>query len=90
MTPSQLSTGALSAIIGMLSAIDRNHWPPSIGMAGRFHRNPHSATMANAIAPESDLNDAGPPGLLSIFCRRLVRSYSDHSPPQSKRQDDPA
>ncbi|MBX9844358.1 MAG: hypothetical protein K2Z80_21385, partial [Xanthobacteraceae bacterium] len=26
----------------MLSAIDRNHWPPSIGMAGRFHRNPHA------------------------------------------------
>jgi hypothetical protein len=27
-------------IIGMLSAIDRNHWPRSIGMAGRIRRNP--------------------------------------------------
>lgn len=32
----QLSTGALSAIIGMLSAIDRNHWPPSSESAAPF------------------------------------------------------
>jgi hypothetical protein len=32
---------ALSAIIGMVSAIDRNHWPLSIGTAGRLRRNPH-------------------------------------------------
>jgi antitoxin HicB len=34
------STGALSAIIGMVSAIDREHCPLSIGTAVRLHRNP--------------------------------------------------
>ena len=36
-------------IIGMLSAIDQNHWPPSIGMAGRFHRNPQVEHMAQGL-----------------------------------------
>ena len=31
----------LSAITGMLSAIDRNHCPPSNGMPVRHHRNTH-------------------------------------------------
>jgi hypothetical protein len=31
----------LSAIIGMLSAIDRNHCPQSIGTPVRNRRNPH-------------------------------------------------
>jgi len=41
VTPLLPSAGtALSAIIGMVSAIDRNHWPLSIGTAGRLRRNP--------------------------------------------------
>jgi len=31
----------LSVFIGMVSAIDRNHCPPSIGTAVRLRRNPH-------------------------------------------------
>src|ERR1700681_1376284 len=34
--------GCLSAIIGMVSAIDRKHCPLSIGTAVRLHRNPQS------------------------------------------------
>ena len=30
----------------MLSAIDRNHWPPSIGIGGRFRRNPQNIQCA--------------------------------------------
>ena len=41
--PLKPSTGALSAIIGMLSAIDRNHCPQSIGIPVRNHRNPQIA-----------------------------------------------
>jgi hypothetical protein len=33
----------LSVIIGTLSAIDRNHRPPSIGRGVRNRRNPHAA-----------------------------------------------
>src|SRR6516162_4036113 len=42
--PLKPSTGELSAIIGMLSAIDRNQCPQSIGTPVRNPRNPHSDT----------------------------------------------
>ena len=35
----------------MLSAIDRNHWPPSIGITGRFRRNPQH-THASLLIDE--------------------------------------
>jgi hypothetical protein len=38
------STGPLSAIIGTLSAIDRNHCPPSIGTGVRNRWNPQQQT----------------------------------------------
>jgi len=37
------STGELSAIIGMLSAIDRNQCPQSIGTPVRNPRNPQTS-----------------------------------------------
>src|SRR6516165_4768775 len=48
------STGELSAIIGMLSAIDRNQCPQSIGTPVRNPRNPHACGCKppdQAIAP---------------------------------------
>jgi hypothetical protein len=44
------STGELSAIIGMLSAINRNQCPQSIGTPVRNPRNPHSAHVARKTA----------------------------------------
>jgi hypothetical protein len=44
MTPCCRRRGYLSAFIGMVSAIDRKHCPPSIGTAVRLHRNPHFTT----------------------------------------------
>src|SRR5436190_9132258 len=41
--PLKPSTGELSAIIGMLSAIDRNQCPQSIGTPVRNPRNPHTS-----------------------------------------------
>src|SRR5437764_13714327 len=41
--PLKPSTGELSAIIGMLSAIDRNQCPQSIGTPVRNPRNPHQS-----------------------------------------------
>ena len=35
----------------MVSAIDRNHWPPSIGITGRFRRNPQH-THASLLIDE--------------------------------------
>src|SRR6516165_4180913 len=43
------STGELSAIIGMLSAIDRNQCPQSIGTPVRNPRNPHLQSAASAV-----------------------------------------
>jgi hypothetical protein len=40
MTPLNRRRQQLSAIIGMLSAIDRNNCPSSIGTAVRLRRNP--------------------------------------------------
>jgi len=42
------STGELSAIIGMLSAIDRNQCPQSIGTPVRNPRNPQCSTRARS------------------------------------------
>ena len=36
----------MSAFTGMLSAIDRNHCPPSNGMPVRHHRNTHASLDA--------------------------------------------
>src|SRR5204862_6313165 len=44
--PLKPSTGELSAIIGMLSAIDRNQCPQSIGTPVRNPRNPHAEEKA--------------------------------------------
>ena len=51
--PLKPSTGELSAIIGMLSAIDRNQCPQSIGTPVRNPRNPHPGRVA---AMEQRLN----------------------------------
>jgi hypothetical protein len=46
VTPLQVVDGkALSAIVGILSAINRNHCPPSIGTPVRNHRNPQSVAV---------------------------------------------
>src|SRR6516165_1674161 len=45
------STGELSAIIGMLSAIDRNQCPQSIGTPVRNPRNPHSIEPTHQHSP---------------------------------------
>jgi hypothetical protein len=44
--------GCLSALIGMVSAIDRKHSPLSIGAAVRLHRNPHLLI----VSPDSRAN----------------------------------
>jgi IstB-like ATP binding protein len=46
--PLKPSTGELSAIIGMLSAIDRNQCPQSIGTPVRNSRNPQADPLAAA------------------------------------------
>src|SRR2546422_299047 len=50
MTPLNRRRQQLSAIIGMLSAIDRNNCPSSIGTAVRLRRNPQLATRAQQSA----------------------------------------
>src|SRR6516162_8608433 len=52
--PLNPSTGELSAIIGMLSAIDRNQCPQSIGTPVRNPRNPHDLFI---LAVQAALND---------------------------------
>src|SRR6516225_4980884 len=47
--PLKPSTGELSAIIGMLSAIDRNQCPQSIGTPVRNPRNPHDKRVLKLI-----------------------------------------
>jgi hypothetical protein len=49
------STGPLSAIIGTLSAIDRNHCPLSIGTGVRNRWNPHFGSPAVAAFDWGDL-----------------------------------
>jgi hypothetical protein len=42
----------LSAFTGMLSAIDRNHCPPSNGMPVRHHRNTQSEVEIPELAAQ--------------------------------------
>jgi transposase len=51
MTPLRPSTGRLSAIIGTVSAIDRNHCPPSIGTRVRLRRNPQLYRALDHLLP---------------------------------------
>jgi hypothetical protein len=44
-------------IIGSLSAIDRNHCPPSIGTSGRNRRNPHARRYVPALGKTLRLRD---------------------------------
>jgi hypothetical protein len=62
------STGALSAIIGMLSAIDRNQCPQSIGTPVRNPRNPQ-------------LGRKGGTGVLSVDAKVLARQKVEHTIP---------
>jgi hypothetical protein len=47
----------------MVSAIDRNHWPPSIGTAGRIRRNPQARVVKQPTdrfhCPEVTVREVG-------------------------------
>jgi transposase len=78
MTPCCRRRGYLSAFIGMVSAIDRKHCPPSIGTAVRLHRNPQPTfTILPLPSKSPELN---PVENVWQFMRdnwRIFKSYDD-------------
>jgi hypothetical protein len=88
------STGELSAIIGMLSAIDRNQCPQSIGTPVRNPRNPQVRTRAAAFGGDFIKVAFETPGRLLDLCTALepqlesleepaLAAIDDALPPQS-------
>src|SRR6516162_6923255 len=75
--PLNPSTGELSAIIGMLSAIDRNQCPQSIGTPVRNPRNPQLDDAATfSRLPDLTLIKTAAPALSAHSARASTRSHA--------------